>query len=357
MYKTTAWAKESAGAPFTRITIERNEPGDKDVQFDVVYCGICHTDVHYADPKSPLPRPTLYPLVPGHELAGIVTKVGREIDDIRVGEKVGVGCISDSCQNCGNCEIGDENVCEKGFTMTYNSAITHKNINTNTGYTLGGYSKSITVHRKYIVKIPESYKLEMAGPVLCSGITMYSPLKHWGCTSGGKRVGIVGIGGLGQMGIRLAKTMGNEVTAISTSPQKEGVAREIGADHFVISSDAAAMKGAAMSLDVILNTVSAPHNLTALINLLKRDGTIVQLGAVAEPHSINQLIFFRRVNLSGSVIGGMRDTQECIQFCADHNIMPTIQIISSNGLDEVFEKLGQKNDQVVRYVLDINGSM
>ena len=186
---------------------------------------------------------------------------------------------------------------------------------------------------------------------------MYSPLRHWNCLNGGKRVGIVGIGGLGQMGIRLAKAMGNSVTAISTSPHKEQAAREIGADNFVISSNPDSMTTASKSLDLILNTVSADHDLTALIGLLARDGTIVQLGVVRKPHAINQLIFFRRVNLSGSLVGGMKDTQDCLDFCHQKNIMPAIEMVTADQIPKVYEKLSAKNDQIVRYVLDINKSI
>lgn len=353
MYSTFAWGKTDKDAQFTKFNIERNLPGDNDVQFEVLYCGICHTDVHYADPKFPMGK---YPLVPGHELAGVVTKVGKKVSDVAVGDQVGVGCISDSCQNCSSCCESEENFCEKGFTMTYNTPIEHGHIKTNTNHTLGGYSGSMTVDRQYIVKVPAGYSLEKTGPILCAGVTMYSPLQHWNCEEGGKRVGIVGIGGLGQMGVRLAKAMGNEVTAISTSPNKEKMAREIGADNFVISSDPESMKTVAKSLDLILNTVSAPHDLTALIGLLARDGTVVQLGVVMPPHAINQMIFFRRVNLSGSLIGGMKATQDCIDFCAAKNIEPATKLITADKIGEVYAKLEAKNDQVLRYVLDIKAS-
>ena len=197
----------------------------------------------------------------------------------------------------------------------------------------------------------------MSGDFFHIGITMYSPLRHWNCLNGGKRVGIVGIGGLGQMGIRLAKAMGNTVTAISTSPNKEQAAREIGADNFVISSDPESMKTAAKSLDLILNTVSAFHDLTALIGLLARDGTIVQLGVVKKPHQINQMIFFRRVNLSGSLVGGMKDTQDCLDFCHKMKIQPNIEMVTADMIPAVYAKLDAKNDQIVRYVLDINKSI
>merc|ERR1712130_711344 len=321
MYSTEAWGKISKEANFSKFKIERNLPGDDDVQFEVKYCGICHTDVHFAEKTSAI---TKYPLVPGHELAGVVTKVGAKVKDIKVGDNVGVGVLSDSCQNCGQCEMGEEQACEKIASHTYNYDTVHGHIKT--------------------------------GPILCAVITMYSPLSHWSCLGGGKRVGIVGIGGLGQMGVRLAKAMGNTVTAISTSPHKETVAREIGADNFVLSNKLESMASAAKSLDLILNTVSADHDLTALIGLLARDGTIVQLGVVRKPHPISQMIFFRRVNLSGSLIGGMRDTQDCIDFCAAKGIQPDTELVTADQIEAVYDKLREKNDRITRYVLDITKS-
>merc|ERR1712130_1032855 len=321
MYSTEAWGKLSKEGNFSKFQIQRNLPGDDDVQFEVKYCGICHTDVHFAEKTSAI---TKYPLVPGHELAGVVTKVGAKVKDIKVGDNVGVGVLSDSCQNCGQCEMGEEQACEKIASHTYNYDTVHGHIKT--------------------------------GPILCAVITMYSPLSHWSCLGGGKRVGIVGIGGLGQMGVRLAKAMGNTVTAISTSPHKETVAREIGADNFVLSNKLESMASAAKSLDLILNTVSADHDLTALIGLLARDGTIVQLGVVRKPHPISQMIFFRRVNLSGSLIGGMRDTQDCIDFCAAKGIQPDTELVTADQIEAVYDKLREKNDRITRYVLDITKS-
>jgi len=353
MYSTEAWGKLSKEASFSKFQIQRNVPGDDDVQFEVKYCGICHTDVHFAEKTSAISK---YPLVPGHELAGVVTKVGSNVKDVKVGDNVGVGVLSDSCQNCGQCDDREEQACEKIASHTYNYDTVHGHIKTGSGFTQGGYCRSMTVHRRYLVKVPEGYPLEKAGPIFCAGITMYSPLSHWGCLDGGKRVGIVGIGGLGQMGVRLAKAMGNTVTAISTSPHKETVAREIGADNFVLSNKPESMAVAAKSLDLILNTVSADHDLAALIGLLARDGTIVQLGVVRKPHPISQMIFFRRVNLSGSLIGGMRDTQDCINFCAEKGIQPDTEMVTADQIEAVYDKLREKNDRITRYVLDVTKS-
>merc|ERR1711990_1141951 len=354
MYSTEAWGKISKEANFSKFQIERNLPGDDDVQFEVKYCGICHTDVHFAEKTSAI---TKYPLVPGHELAGVVTKVGAKVKDIKVGDNVGVGVLSDSCQKCGQCDDGEEQACEKIASHTYNYDTVHGHIKTGSGFTQGGYCRSMTAHRRYLVKVPVGYPLQKAGPILCAGITMYSPLSHWGCLKGGKRVGIVGIGGLGQMGVRLAKAMGNTVTAISTSPHKETVAREIGADNFVLSNKPESMAAAAKSLDLILNTVSADHDLTALIGLLARDGTIVQLGLVLGAHQVVQMpLMFNKLSIAGSLIGGIPETQECIDFCAKHKIVPITKVVKASDLGQVYKQLSEKNDTIIRNVLDIEAS-
>jgi len=354
MYETFGFAVPSADGPFGKIAIKRNTPGDDDVQFDIKYCGVCHSDVHAA--KNDMGR-TKYPFVGGHELSGLVTKVGKNVANVKVGDKVGVGCIVDSCMNCKFCGKGDEHFCEMGMTGTYNNDTVHGHLKTDSGYTYGGYSGKLTVPQRFIVRIPDSVPLEAAGPIFCAGITMYSPLGVHGATKGGMRVGILGIGGLGQMGIKLAAAMGNTVTAISTSPRKEAVAREIGADHFVVSTDPESMKTAAGSLDLILNTVSATHEISTYLPLLARSGTIVQLGLSTNPHSISVFpLILRQVKITGSMIGGMRETQECIDFCAKHNILPTTQLITADKLDEVYKTLQEKNDLVVRYVIDIPAS-
>ena len=351
MYETKAWGKVAKGSKFSEMKIQRNLPGAEDVTFELKFCGICHTDVHIADNHF---GKTSYPCVPGHELAGVVTAVGAKVKAYKVGDKVGVGCVADSCLNCKNCDDGFEHTCSAGMTMTYDSETKHGHLKTNTGYTFGGYSGSETVHQRFLVKIPDSYPLEAAGPVFCAGITMYSPLAHWKATSGGLNVGVVGIGGLGQMGVRLAKAMGNKVTAISTSPNKKPVALEIGADDFIVSTDADSMAAGKDSLDLILNTVAAPHEISTYLPLLRRDGTLVQIGLDTTPHTIIQLpIMNKRIKISGSMIGGMKETQECMDFCAKNKIVPATQLITAAELDGVYEVLEKKNDQVIRYVLDI----
>lgn len=354
MYETFAFARASKTDEFKPINIKRSDAGPDDVKFDVHFCGICHTDVHFGNDDMGMAK---WPLVPGHELAGVVTQVGANVKNVAVGDRVGVGCIVDSCMNCGSCGKSEEQYCEKGMTMTYASDVQHGHINTDSGFTYGGYSGSIAVHQRYIVKIPDGYPLEAAGPVFCAGITLYSPLAHWGALKGDLRVGVVGIGGLGQMGVRLAAAMGNKVTAISSTPSKKDAALELGADNFVVSSDAESMKAAAGSLDLILNTISADHQVSHYLPLLALSGTIVQLGLVGAPHQVPQLpLIMRRVSIAGSVIGGMTETQECIDFCAKNNIVVSHEIVKAVQLDNVFKNLAAKNDSVKRYVLDCQNS-
>lgn len=355
MYETTAWAKKSATEKFEKITIKRNLPGDNDVTFDLKYCGICHTDVHFANNDM---GSTKYPVVPGHELAGVVTAAGKNVTKFKVGDSVGVGCISDSCMTCASCEAGDEHFCEGGgMTMTYDADIKHGHIATDSGYSYGGYSASQTVNQRYLIKIPEGYPLEKAGPIFCAAITMYSPLAHWKAKEGGKKVGIIGIGGLGQFGVRIAKAMGNEVYAISTSPNKEEAAKSVGADKFIVSTDADSMKTAENSLDLILNTVSASHQLAHYLPLLKKDGTLVQLGLVLSDHQVQQFpLMMKRISIAGSLIGGMPETQECMDFCAKNKIIPDTKVIKADELESVYTILSQKNDSIVRYILDVAGS-
>eukprot|EP00095_Tigriopus_kingsejongensis_P011147 maker-scaffold534_size144770-snap-gene-0.36 protein:Tk11147 transcript:maker-scaffold534_size144770-snap-gene-0.36-mRNA-1 annotation:"zinc-binding dehydrogenase" len=343
-YTTKAWAKASPTAKFEQVNIKRGETGPDDVEFDIKFCGICHSDVHLAQDEFGVVN-SLYPMVPGHELAGIVSKVGANVKSFKVGDKVGVGCIVEACLKCKQCKGDDEPYCVEGFTHTYTAEHKHGQIKTEFGFTQGGYSGRISVHEHFAIRIPESYPLEMAGPIFCAGITMYSPLKHWRAIQGGLRVGIIGIGGLGQMGVRLAKAMGNEVTAISTSPSKEGKAKQIGADHFVVSTNPNSMAKAAGSLDLILDTVSADHQAGPYMSLLDKNGTLVLLGLTNEVHQVpGAMLLFERKSLTGSSIGGIKDTQEVIDFCAAKNIKPAIQIVTGKDLDQVYSNLSAKND-------------
>ncbi|XP_059089470.1 probable formaldehyde dehydrogenase AdhA [Tigriopus californicus] len=357
-YETWAFAKSSKEGEFEKIKIARGETGPDDVEFDIKFCGICHSDVHIAQDELQPFMKTKYPCVPGHELAGVVTKVGSNVSKFKVGDKVGVGCIVEACLKCEQCQKGCEEYCLNGHTMTYNSDITHNQIRTKTGYTFGGYSQKTTIRQDFIIKVPDSYPLEQAGPVFCAGITMFSPLKHWGALKGGINVGIVGVGGLGQMGIRLAAAMGCKVTAISTSPKKEAAAKSIGASNFVVSSDPKSIAGQAKTLDLILDTVSVSHDINPYLSLLRVDGTMVMIGAALEPQQIRgaQLMFTRN-SVAGSIIGGIGTTQECIDFCAKNDIKPSIELITADKLGKVYETLLGKNDSIVRFVLDIDASV
>jgi uncharacterized zinc-type alcohol dehydrogenase-like protein len=252
---------------FEKIKIKRNAVGADDVQLDVKYCGICHSDVHFTRAEIAAVA-ACYPMVPGHEIAGIATKVGKNVKGIKVGDHVGVGCFVDSCMECQPCKAGYENGCDKFPTLTFNGKTVFGRISTDRDYTYGGYSKSMTVNSHFVIRIPKGYPLEKAGPVFCSGITVYTPLKEFGAIKGGKKVGVIGIGGLGQMAVNLAAAMGNEVTAISTSPKKKETAMSIGAKHFLVSTDADAMAKAVKSLDLIINTVSANHQISTYLPLL-----------------------------------------------------------------------------------------
>ena len=287
MYSVEAAGVRSGTSKFEKLTVKRNDCGPDDVQLDIKYCGICHTDIHFARDEMP-GMPTQYPLVPGHEIAGFATKVGKNVKDIKVGDPIGVGCYVDSCYDCVPCKTGNENGCDQFPTFTFGTpADKFGRIATDTNISQGGYSTSMTVPRRFAFTIPKGYPLKSAGPIFCSAITCYTPLKQWGAIKGGKKVGILGIGGLGQMGIKLAAAMGNEVTAISTSPRKKETALKLGAKNFVVSKDEESMKKAASSLDLIINTVAAPHQISTYLPLLAFRGKIVQLGLVSEPHLVS----------------------------------------------------------------------
>ena len=293
MHPVETVALKSADAKFEKHTIKRNVCGPDDVLVDIKFCGICHSDVHVGRNEIPDLMPTKYPCVPGHEIAGIVNKVGKNVTDVKAGDHVGVGCFVDSCRNCTACKTGNENACKgpaavftiQGMTTLYDR------VATDTGVGQGGFSKSITVPRRFVFKVPKGYPLKSAGPVFCSAITCYTPLKMWGATKGGMRVGIAGIGGLGQMGIQLAAAMGNEVTAISTSPRKKDAAMELGAKHFVVSTDEECTKKAAGSLDLIINTISAKHQVGAYLPLLDFRGKICSVGGGADLSQVRTLYF------------------------------------------------------------------
>ena len=340
-----AYGASAADQPVRAMTIERRAPGPRDVQIDIAYCGVCHSDLHTVRSEWP---GTLYPCVPGHEIVGHVSAVGSEVDGFDVGDAVGVGCLVDSCRRCASCAEGLEQYCTNGFVGTYNGPTGDP-----PGHTLGGYAQRIVVDRDFVLKIrhPQA-QLAAVAPLLCAGITTYSPLRHWR-VGPGKKVGIVGIGGLGHMGIKIAHAMGAHVVAFTTSESKRDEAHGLGADEVVISRDAAQMKAHAGSFDFILNTVAAPHVLDAYTALLKRDGTLCLVGAPAEPHpspSVMGLIFGRKA-IAGSLIGGIRETQEMLDFCAQHQIVADIEMIAADGIEAAYERM-LRSDVKYRFVID-----
>ncbi|CCK16503.1 Alcohol dehydrogenase [Cronobacter universalis NCTC 9529] len=312
------------------------------MQIAIAYCGVCHSDIH------PPPRAgTLFPCVPGHEIVGRVTAIGTKVTAFAPGDLVGVGCIVDSCKDCEECDDGLENYCDH-MIGTYNFPTPDA-----PGHTLGGYSQQIVVHERYVLRIrhPES-QLAAVAPLLCAGITTYSPLRHWQ-VGPGKKVGIIGIGGLGHMGIKLAHAMGGQVVAFTTSESKRDAAKALGADEVVVSRNASEMQAHAKSFDFILNTVAAPHNLDAFTALLKRDGTMTLVGAPASPHpspEVFNLIFKRRA-IAGSMIGGIPETQEMLDFCAGHHIVADIELIRADDINEAWERM-IKGDVKYRFVID-----
>lgn len=340
-----AYGTPAGDKPLAPLNITRRAPGAHDVQIEILFCGICHSDLHQARGEW---AGTLYPCVPGHEIVGRVASVGAHVTSHKPGDLVGVGCIVDSCQHCAECNDGFENYCN-GMIGTYNGPTKDA-----PGHTLGGYSQEVVVHERYVLKIthPEE-QLAAVAPLLCAGITTYSPLRHWNVGPGTK-VGIVGIGGLGHMGIKLAHAMGAHVVAFTTSEKKRADAKALGADEVVVSSNAEEMAVHAASLDFILNTVAAPHDLDAFLTLLKRDGTMTLVGAPATPHPSPNVFNFimRRRSLAGSMIGGIPETQEMLDFCAQHGITSDIEMIRADEIEPAYERM-LKGDVKYRFVMDI----
>lgn len=342
---TKAYGALAGDKPLEPMEITRRAPGPRDVQIEIAYCGVCHSDLHTVRSEW---GGTKYPCVPGHEIVGHVSAVGAEVKGFKVGDTVGVGCLVGSCQHCRACDEGLEQYCENGFVGTYNGPTQDP-----PGHTLGGYSQRIVVDEKFVLKIhhPED-QLAAVAPLLCAGITTYSPLRHWKIGPDSK-VGIVGIGGLGHMGIKLAHAMGAHVVAFTTSESKRQDAHNLGADEVVISRDAEQMAAHTGSFDFILDTVAAPHDLDALTGLLRRDGTLCLVGVPGTPHpspAIAQLIFGRRA-IAGSLIGGIAETQEMLDFCAEHGIVSDIEMIPVQQIDAAYERM-LRSDVKYRFVID-----
>ncbi|TFW31344.1 NAD(P)-dependent alcohol dehydrogenase [Massilia horti] len=339
-----AYGARAADKPLESLDITRRAPGDHDVQIDIAYCGVCHSDLHTVRAEW---AGTMYPCVPGHEIVGRVSAIGAHVRDFQVGDLVGVGCMVDSCQHCADCDAGLENYCD-GMVGTYNGPTQDA-----PGHTLGGYAQQIVVHERFVLNVshPEE-QLAAVAPLLCAGITTYSPLRNWQAGPG-KKVGIVGIGGLGHMGVKLARAMGARVIAFTTSESKREDAEALGAHEVVVSRDAQAMAARAATLDLIVNTVAAPHDLDAFLSLLKRDGTMVLVGAPATPHPSPQVfnLIMKRRSLAGSMIGGIPETQEMLDFCAQHGIVADIEMIRADEINAAYERM-LKGDVKYRFVID-----
>ncbi|HYN78136.1 MAG TPA: NAD(P)-dependent alcohol dehydrogenase [Lamprocystis sp. (in: g-proteobacteria)] len=344
MTKTLGYAAHSATAPLDPFQFERRALGPRDVQIDIRYCGVCHSDLHTVRNEW---QNTVYPVVPGHEIVGRVAQVGAEVSRFKVGDLVGVGCMVDSCGTCPECQEGLEQYCPT-FTLTYNSPDPHTG-----GVTYGGYSNQIVVDEGFVLRVPESLDLAGVAPLLCAGITTYSPLRQWQ-VGPGQKVGVVGLGGLGHMGVKFAHAFGAQVVLFTTSPGKAADALRLGADEVVVSKNPDEMKPHVASFDFILNTVAAPHNLDAYLELLRRDGTMCLVGAPDTPHpspTVFNLIFKRR-RLAGSLIGGVRETQEMLDFCAEHNIVSDIELIPIQRINEAYERM-LRSDVRYRFVIDL----
>src|SRR5499425_1032544 len=346
MYKAKAYSASSETSPMAPTTISRREPTDQDVQIEILFCGVCHSDLHQVRNEWSEVMPTAYPCVPGHEIVGRVTKVGSAVTNFKPGDLAAVGCMVDSDHTCPQCQAGLEQFCPN-MTLTYNSPDKHLG-----GVTYGGYSESIVVNERFVLRVPSNLKLAGAAPLLCAGITTYSPMRHWGVTKG-KKVGVVGLGGLGHMGVKFAHAFGAHVVVFTTSPNKKEDAMRLGADEAVVSRNADEMKKHAGSFDFILDTVSADHDVNAYINLLGVDGNLTLVGAPAEPLDVPafSLIMGRR-RLAGSAIGGIAETQEMLAFCGKHNVTADVEVIPIQKVNEAYERL-LKSDVKYRFSVDM----
>jgi len=344
MITAKARAVDGPHKPFRAAEIKRRDLDSHDVLIEIKYAGICHSDIHTAHGEW---GNVNYPLVPGHEIAGIVTAVGPEVTKYKIGDRVGVGCMVDSCGECENCRKGEEQFCLKGNIPTYAGVDKYGEP------TQGGYSTHIVVTEDFVLRIPDSIELDVAAPLLCAGITTYSPLNHWNAGPG-KKVAVLGMGGLGHMAVQIAHAMGAEVTVLSQSLKKKDDGLELGADHYYATSDPETFEKLAGTFDLIINTVSAKIDIDAYFSLLTLDGTLVSVGAPGEPLQlkVQSLIHYRR-SFAGSLIGGIRETQEMLEFCAEHNIAPKIEVISADQIDEAYERV-LASDVKYRFVIDIS---
>ncbi len=346
MYKSKAYSASSATSPLASSTINRRDPNENDVQIEILFCGICHSDLHQVRNEWKEVMPTVYPCVPGHEIVGRVSKVGSAVAKFKPGDLAAVGCMVDSDRTCPECQAGMEQFCPN-FTLTYNFPDKHLG-----GVTYGGYSDSVVVDERFVLRVPSNLDLAGAAPLLCAGITTYSPLRHWGVGKG-KKAGVVGLGGLGHMGVKLAHAMGAHVVVFTTSPKKKDDALRLGADEVVVSRNADEMKKHTGSFDFILDAVAADHDINAFIQLLRRDGNLTLVGAPEKPLAVGvfNLIMGRR-SLSGSPIGGIPETQEMLDFCGAHNITADVEVIPIQKVNEAYDRL-LKSDVKYRFSIDM----
>ena len=346
MYKAKAYSADSATSPLSLDTIQRRDTTERDVQIEILYCGICHSDLHTVRNEWSSVMSTTYPCVPGHEIVGKVTKVGTAVTNFKSGDLVGVGCMVDSDQSCPNCQADLEQFCPN-TTFTYNSPDKHLG-----GVTYGGYSENIVVDEKFVLHIPQNLDLAGVAPLLCAGITTYSPIRRWGEIKG-KKVGIVGLGGLGHMGVKFARAFGAHVVVFTTSPGKKENALRLGAHEVIISTNPEEMQKHAGRFDFILDTISAEHDISAYINMLGLEGNITLVGAPEKPLAVAAFsLIFGRKSISGSLIGGIKETQEMLYFCGEHNITADVEVIPIQQVNEAYERM-IKSDVKYRFSIDI----
>ena len=343
MTAVNAYAAQNATTPLTPFNFERRDVGPKDVQIEILYCGVCHSDIHQVRNEW---GGSIYPMVPGHEIVGRITSVGSDVKNFVVGELAGVGCFVDSCRTCPSCLANEEQYCDTGMVGTYNGRDKAGNP------TYGGYSTQIVVDEKYTLHVSENLPIEGVAPLLCAGITTYSPLRYWNIGKGHK-VAIVGLGGLGHMGVKFAASFGADVTVLSTSPSKKQDALNLGAHHFEVTSDPETLKKLQGSFDFILSTISARHDYNQYLNLLTLNGTMVVVGVPPQPSTVNAFsLIGKRRSLAGSLIGGIKETQEMLDYCAEHNIVSEVEVIKVDQINEAYERM-LKGDVRYRFVIDI----